>query len=284
MNEMLLAALTYFEEERLVFPLTIGGKPLVKWGGITTPDHAQVLSWWGEEFPGAGIGVCLGRRSDLWLLDIDVPSPEKPGRADGTATLLALIDEHGALPKTSASRSPGGGFHLWWCYPEVGEIRNSTSELGPGIDVKGARGMGILPPTRVRRGAYRLLREQEAVRAPEWLERLALAPAPRASLDMPIGDQLVPHRLGTSRYGAAALSRATSDVAASKDGTRHRTLNATAYSIGRLVGGAEIDLDEAIIDLRRAGIACGLRERDVRTTVRDGIAAGMRLPRTAPCR
>lgn len=280
MDALALAALTYAEEGRIVFPLSDRGTPLVKWSALEY-DYARTAEFW-REFPGSGIGVRLGRESDLWLLDVDMPSERKPDRADGVQSLAALVLKHGEIPKTMVSMTPGGGYHLWFRYPEGVEIRNSVSEIAPSLDTKGRGGMGTLPPTRVQRGTYRMMydRPTRPAFAPQWLIDLAKAPDRAEPVEWTPPPRA--HVVGTSRYGAAALRRASESVAACAEGERHRNLNREAYGIGRLVGGMEIDFEEAFTVLRAAGEACGLPPRDAETTTRDGLRAGMRNPRQRP--
>lgn len=276
----LLAALTYAEEGMAVFPLSEIGRPLVAWKDLQ-PDYDETERLF-RSHPSAGIGVKLGRESGLWLLDIDIPSPEKPHRENGMATMRTLIEQHGKLPRTMMSSSPSGGTHLWFRYPDPAdptdtEIPNTVCKIGPSLDTKGKGGMGILPPTRVIRGEYTLEVDERPTPAPSWLLDLI---AEKTKPPIPTYVR-APARnaLGTSAYGLAALERASSEVAGTGEGIRHKELCRNSFSMGRLVSGGEIDLEDAINAMTRAGLACGLPERETRTTVKDAIQKGMMHPR-----
>ncbi|NQU23848.1 MAG: bifunctional DNA primase/polymerase [Candidatus Nealsonbacteria bacterium] len=58
-----------------------------------------------------------------------------------------LEEEHGKLPKTVSARTGGGGRHLFFCCNGV-EIRNRAKIGGESIDVRGAGGYIIVPPSR----------------------------------------------------------------------------------------------------------------------------------------
>ena len=81
----------------------------------------------------------------------------------------------------------------------------------------------------------------------------------------------------------AALQRECSTLASTSAG-RNNQCNASAYSIGQLVGGGLLDQDHAVACLVDAGVLTGLPERDVRAAVASGMRAGMGKPRVAPKR
>jgi hypothetical protein len=139
-----------------VFPCEPGGKRPLTHNGFweASADPRRVESWW-RRWPGANLGVPTGERSELLVLDVDAAS-------GGPESLAALEREHGPLPRTTRSRTGGGGMHVFFRYPAGDEVRNSAGRLGPGLDVRGEGGYVVVPPSRTR-GAY------------EWLDRTPLA-------------------------------------------------------------------------------------------------------------
>jgi putative DNA primase/helicase len=101
-------------------------------------DVAIVSRWW-QMWPTANIGIATGRGSQLVVLDVDF-------RADGDASLAALIDQHGPLPETACIHTGGGGLHYYFLHPG-GAIRNSASKLGAGLDIRGDGGYVVAPPS-----------------------------------------------------------------------------------------------------------------------------------------
>ncbi|MDP9478026.1 MAG: bifunctional DNA primase/polymerase, partial [Actinomycetota bacterium] len=121
------AALKYAEREKPVFPLRPGGKePLTRRGfKDATTDPDQIRRWW-KRWPEANIGIPTGERSGLLVLDHDAYKPEAISRED-------LERKHGPIPKTLTVGTGRGGFQYLFLYPAGSDIRNSASELAPGL-------------------------------------------------------------------------------------------------------------------------------------------------------
>jgi hypothetical protein len=99
------------------------------------------------------------------------------------------------LPQTLEGLSPSGSKHLYFEWPEGLTIRNSASELAPGIDVRGEGGMVIAPPSvRSGVGVYRWITNVAPAKAPAWLLQLIqdsaagdpVKQAPNPNLEGPI--------------------------------------------------------------------------------------------------
>jgi Bifunctional DNA primase/polymerase, N-terminal/Primase C terminal 2 (PriCT-2) len=182
-NSCLAAALEYAARGWYVFPAPAGGakKSLkaakhsngAKWGKTRAPDVIRA-DW--RRWPSANVGVPTGRENGFWVLECD--TVEAHG-VDGIASLRALEAEHGPLPPTLMSMSPSGSPHRYFKWP-AGDIKvkNSASEIAPGIDVRGEGGMVICPPSLRGDGVYRWLNDLPMARAPEWL--IALVTTRRA--------------------------------------------------------------------------------------------------------
>lgn len=88
-----------------------------------------------------------------------------------------------------------------------------------------------------------------------------------------------------SRRGRAWVTRKLeqqcADLAARTEGDRNHTLNAAAYSLGRLVP-KWLDHDEVGRALYDAARACGLEHTESIATIRSGLAGGMQDPRDPP--
>jgi hypothetical protein len=138
-NPKLQAALAYAAKGKPVFPCGINKKPLVA-GGFksATTDPAQIREWW-TKWPDASIGMPTGTATGVFVLDVDLP--------DGPASLEALEAKHGKLPPTLTQKTGGGGRQYFFTYPEGRKVKNSTSKIGPGLDIRGEGGYVILPPS-----------------------------------------------------------------------------------------------------------------------------------------
>jgi hypothetical protein len=98
-----------------------------------TMDPEQIKHFW-TCAPNANIGV---RTGPIVVLDVDV-------RHGGDQALAKLEQRHGALPP-SWRATTGGGLHVY--FAATGEVRNSAGKIGEGLDVRGAGGCAIAPPS-----------------------------------------------------------------------------------------------------------------------------------------
>lgn len=102
-----------------------------------TTDRETITSWW-TKWPEANIGILTGRESGLAVLDVDP-------RNGGLESFAMLEDYYGRFPSTLKVLSGGGGFHLYFRYPNEG-IR-SRANLYPGLDLKADSGYVVAPPS-----------------------------------------------------------------------------------------------------------------------------------------
>jgi hypothetical protein len=262
------AALEYARCGRPVFPCSpLDKKPLTPNGfDDATTDEAQIRAWWGK-YPNAMIGVPTGPASGMWVLDVDIDPVKK---IDGRIARDQLIARHGPFPPTLATTTPRGGQHLIWAWDPNVDIRNSTSKIGRGLDVRGNRGYVIWPPSRnATGGAYQWEPSgpQTAALAPPWLVALAKAKKARA-------------------WARAALENECKKIAAAQPGTRNSTLNTAAFNLFQIVAGGGLDEQEVRDRLFEAAETCRLVADDgaqqVWATIDSGAAAGRQQPRTQP--
>jgi hypothetical protein len=140
--------------------------PLVRHGVTDASTESLMVEHWWRSRPDANIGLATGR---LVVLDIDP-------RHGGDHTLAELEQQHGKLPHTWRVRTGGGGAHVYFAAPATETIRNSTGQIGQGIDVRGAGGYVIAPPSRHETGRQYLW-QQDPDHAPlsalpAWLSAL----------------------------------------------------------------------------------------------------------------
>ncbi len=168
------AALMYAEYGFRVAPVKPESKvpSITDWTNAATTDEATIRGWW-EARPDHGVCIVTGRESGIWVLDVDVSEGKQ-----GVETLQALLDEYNGgekLPATLTARTPSGGLHFLFAYPDDCEIHNSASNrLGPGLDVRGEGGQINAVPTKRGEYSYRWANKRApwsaaVLPAPSWL-------------------------------------------------------------------------------------------------------------------
>lgn len=140
-------ALRYAELGVRVLPIRPGTKhpPMASWQHAATVDPRTIHNWWNGLYKGAGVGLAMGTQPDgrhLVAVDLDRHDPE----ADGVATLDELEHVHGRLPATWHALTGNGGVHLIYAVPRpIGN--GAAGQIGPGIDIRGAGGYVVAPPS-----------------------------------------------------------------------------------------------------------------------------------------
>ena len=156
------AALKYGERGRPVFPCEPGGKkPLIKdWPNEASTDPRKIHMWW-NRWPDANIGIPNGDRSAILTVDHDTYK-------EGAATLEEVEAALGPISTTGVVIETGrGGRQYAFRYPPSSGIRNTTNVL-PGVDVRGEGGYTIAPPS-VTKNPYRSLTDRPLADTPAKL-------------------------------------------------------------------------------------------------------------------
>ena len=239
-----------------VFPLKPGTKEPAVSGGLhaATSDPDAVRAWW-NKWPDANLSIPTGPHTNVWVLDID--------GAEGEASLSRLEGEHGPLPDTSGTVTGTGGRHLYFAWPTDGpEIRNSAGRIGQGLDVRGAGGSIIVPPSIHPNGRpYRWTgTDRGFADAPAWLVEVAAPPPPARTDPSPVDGDI-------SRYAAAAITDELNRLAEATEGHRNDQLNRSAFAVASFVraGVAPEDWARALLEERAVGI--GLSAIEARGTI-----------------
>ncbi|MFL6125496.1 bifunctional DNA primase/polymerase [Actinophytocola sp.] len=249
------------------------------WEARATRDPELIRRWW-RNWP-LNIGVAAGR-SGLHVLDLDsahdaMPPREWAGARDGWDVLARVAGRAGQpFPgDTYAVRTPSGGFHLYFGAPPLVELRNTVARLGWRVDSRGSGGYVVAAGSLRPQGRYDLVADRPIAALPAWLVPLLLPPP---FLEPPV-DQAP-----TGWYQAGAVSEVRKNaylqtihdkVAATPSGERHHVLIRAAYTLGRLVGGGDLDAQEARDCLHAAASRWRgrLSRKDIRT-IEDGLRAG----------
>lgn len=119
-----------------------------------TTDPQKIAAWM-RAYPDANWALACGRDSGVFVVDIDP-------RHGGFESIeeWEILDP---LPETLTALTGGGGRHLFFKYPDVGQIGNRTN-WQPGVDVKSDGGYVILAgSTHLSGGTYRWRDESTAL-------------------------------------------------------------------------------------------------------------------------
>ena len=105
-----------------------------KWGQTRDADEIRHDF---RRWPDANVGVVCGAVSGIFVIEAETTEGHD---VDGIASLAALEREHDPLPATRQAESPSGSIHHYFKHPGF-KIKNSASEIAPGVDVRGDGGM-----------------------------------------------------------------------------------------------------------------------------------------------
>jgi hypothetical protein len=130
-------------------------KPLVTWGDFRyrMPSEDEIRNWY-STFPYAGVAIVTGKLSKLVVLDVDIGGDHS---------------KFGELPRTVCTKTPSGGRHYYFLYPEGLDIKSSDSKIGPHLDIKAEDGLITAPPTHYSGNVF-----YEWINSPEDIEIAAI--------------------------------------------------------------------------------------------------------------
>ena len=191
-------------------------------------DPAQIEQWWAK-YPDALIGCPMGRRTGVFVLDVD--SLEGHG-VDGIKNWQLLELEFQPAVFTRTHWSASKGIHLLFRWDECRPIGTSLGNLPKGMEVKGEGGQIILPGSVLRNGLrWTVSKDDPPAPAPDWL------------LDI-----LSPHTAAPSRpqtgngswrpdYAMERLEQSEDGLRSAGDHERNAAAGQFAMPIGHMAGG-----------------------------------------------
>lgn len=258
------------------------------WEQRATRDRAQICRWWsGDESARFNVGIACGP-SGIVVIDLDTstePLADWGGATTGREVLDQLTARHGqTLPDTYSTRTPTDGEHLYYRMPEGLELRNTHGghghSLGPLVDTRANGGFAVGAGSVRPEGAYLVAEHGRIAELPDWLAALLTPPPPPEPRR---GEPLVLPTRRANAYVAAILAGETAAVEQAPKGQRQITLLTAARTLGRLVGGGELDADNAhALLLDAAAVHIGVDEftqAEAERTITRGMAYGARSPR-----
>jgi predicted P-loop ATPase len=223
---------------------------LKDWPNKASTDPAQIEKWFGGRSQ-SNPAVVAGFESGFFILDVD----PKHG---GAETLAAWVEKHGPLPETLTLKTPSGGRHLYFRWPNGGGIGN-RGHVDAGIDIRGEGGYALIPPAVMADGTlYEWANWGTPLAdAPQWLLVL-IRRHPQTKAPPPGPAPLQPHGWGDKdreeRVAKAALDSICSEIVNAANGEQDNTLNGGAYRIGRWVQRGHLPESYASERLIHAGL------------------------------
>jgi hypothetical protein len=209
MSQMLSYALWYAQKGFYVFPLHTPrdgrcscGMPLGRGEGKCQAKHprtysgnkeatldAEIIRDWWTQWPDANVGISTGR-SGFFVVDLDIGDGK-----NGADSWSRLLDQNGGVEGSPLEiRTGSGGTHL--LYKHVEGITTSRGSLPNGIDIRGAGGYIVAPPSlHYSGGRY------------EWLSQPGELQPPPAWLVAAIRTKTLPDAAPVALEGAHALTR-----------------------------------------------------------------------------
>jgi len=249
--ETLGNALKYAGYGWSVFPVDPGGKkPLVRWREESSSEPDKVEEMW-SLMPNANIGIDCGK-SGLVVIDVD-----------DIAAIKDLSERFGFDPSaddTAVARTGRGGLHIYYRAGEE-EVRNSASKIADHVDIRGAGGYVVAPPSL-----------HESGNTYEWIHRGAPKPIPESMVrafnyrEEPKPIVLPPER-AHEKWGLAILAAEAFAVETSRPGERNNQLNKSAFLVYGAVKGGHLDQSLAELRLLQAAVHVGLAEDEARRTL-----------------
>lgn len=154
------AALDLVHRGFKIFPLKTNSKvPLFSnWQTKATNDVAQIEKW----FTNKEYNIAI-LTEDLLVLDVDLKNEK-----NGYESLEKLLKENGLhLPVTFAQKTPTGGCHH--VYRVASPARNTSGELGEGLDTRGLGGYVAAIGSTLDGHPYLIEHDAPVINAPDWL-------------------------------------------------------------------------------------------------------------------
>lgn len=137
----------------------LGKHPDWSWSKVKTHDK-QWTNYDGHIVEGVGYGIATGRRSGVFVIDLD--------GSDAIRAFYAM----GEVPRTFTVRRGPDREHLYFNMPGM-KVCTTVSVIGPKIDVRGDGGYIVAPGSPHKSGdTYKIADDVPVVDAPKWLLEL----------------------------------------------------------------------------------------------------------------
>lgn len=147
-----------------------GKVPTRDWKGDPRALIADVREWVAQ---GYNLGVRTDRTSGVWVLDVDVDVHTLlPSEAWRT-----LLEQNG-LPPTYTVKTPSGGIHYYFRFPDGVDVRNDQGKvIAEGVDIRGIGGYVVAEGMFAEydkhgvhfAGTYDVIDDSPIAATPDWI-------------------------------------------------------------------------------------------------------------------
>ncbi len=237
-----------------IFPAAAKDHPLVKWKTESSSDP-EVIKLWENLHRGKIKYWCVptGPINGLLVLDVDM-------KGNGFETLKSL-----ELPPTMCQRTPSGGAHYLYKYPNDGKAYGNRVKFLPGLDTRGDGGYIVWYG-----GEQGFLSE-----APSWLRDAAAKvfdqqANPQSNIKV------------SPQIAEAIILKSLEAIRDAPEGESNNVLNKEAFTVGQLVASGSVTFEYAEAALMRAALERGKPPYEAKATIGSGLSGGGKKPLTSP--
>lgn len=244
-----------------------GWKPIGGFPEKASTDANCIRAWWAK-WPEARVALLTGERNGITVLDVDI----KNGK-DGAASLAKLGFSDLAAMTPVRTRSPSGGWHLFFAHDP--SVKGTVGTIGPGLDVRN-RNQFVLAPDSLKDGKrYRVEGHPlGSAKLPPFPAALMQPPAPERA---PVAVQLT--ATDHQRHWAAnLLAKKAAALAVTPEGSRNATLNGAAMWAGGAAAHGMLTEEQASEALVSAAVEAGYSDREAKRAFRHGWKDGLGKP------
>lgn len=226
-----------------------------KWQTEIASD-GQLAAW----FDGASnrnVGVVTGAVSKIVVVDAD--------------SEMSVAWAEGSLPATPWKVQTARGWHYYYRHPQSNQP-NLGEALG-GLHFRGDGGYVVGPGS---------VHPDGPVYTPQnwpWKPDDIVPVFDRAAI---VDESRKSSGGGGKSYVQTAVEYECRAVSSATEGARNTVLNKAAFALGQLVGGGAIGREEVERSLTIAAQMSGLGDKEIESTIKSGIEAGVKQPRRAP--
>jgi len=254
-----------------------------------TTDLDLIGAWW-DRFERANVGISTGKRSGIFVIDIDP-------RHRGDESIDGLEEMWGKLPDTVECLTGGGGQHLFFSYPadetnlRVGNKQNLGAPKGiekddprriTGVDCRGSGGYIVAAPSNHVSGqcyeweASSRPGKVELAACPNgWISAVTTVSAGDDLPDLPSDDD----EIETTPEAKRLLEKQCELLRNAGAGARHSTRAEAGKRAGRLIAGGLVGTGAALELIETAARDNSKAPHwKIRKTLIDMMRIGMQWP------